>query len=101
MGLRGMEKRIWSGLLCLLMIWALLPAVYAEEASEDAPAEEETETAETAETAEKPEESVEENHSFLQKLWDGLLTAAPWILGGVIVILFITSVIFRIGKKKS
>lgn len=54
-----------------------------------------------SQTAEKPEESVEENHSFLQKLWDGLLTAAPWILGGVIVVLFITSVIFRIGKKKS
>ena len=29
MSLRGMEKRIWSGLLCLLMIWALLPVVRA------------------------------------------------------------------------
>ena len=56
MSLRGMEKRIWSGLLCLLMIWALLPAVYAEEASVDPPAEEETEAAETTETAEEPEE---------------------------------------------
>lgn len=50
---------------------------------------------------EKEEETAEEDHSGLQKVWSGILSATPWILGGVIVLLFIASVVLHFGKKKN
>lgn len=63
----------------------------------------ETETEEAA--AEKPEEpeaddAAEDSRSFLQKAWEGLLNAVPWILGGAIVVLFILTYVVRPGGKK-
>ena len=49
MSLRGMEKRIWSGLLCMLLILALFPVGFAEETAAE-------EAAEETETTEVPEE---------------------------------------------
>lgn len=48
-----------------------------------------------------PAEETVEEHSFLQKVWTWILSVTPWALGGVVVILFIVSVVIRIGKKKS
>ena len=53
MKLSNTEKRIWSCLLCIFLILALLPAGFAEEGSE---ASEEPVSTEETETAEKPEE---------------------------------------------
>ena len=46
---RDMKKRIWSGLLCLLLILALFPVGFAEETAAE-------EAAEETETTEVPEE---------------------------------------------
>ena len=46
---RDMKKRIWSGLLCLLLLLALLPVCFAEETESE-------EAGEATETAEGPEE---------------------------------------------
>jgi len=74
----------------------------------------EAETEETAaaeEAAEKPagdpgaetaEDSAgEDARSFLQRAWEGLLGAVPWILGGAIIVLFILTRVIRPENKKS
>ena len=82
----------------------------AEAAAEPEPADTaagETETEEAA--AEKPadpvpdpepDDAAEDSRSFLQKAWEGLLNAVPWILGGAIVVLFILTYVVRPGGKK-
>ena len=80
----------------------------AEEAPEPVPAHTSGPTAEpTAEPTAKPaaeepaaETAVEEPEPFLQSVWTFLLDAAPWILGGVIIILFLVTYVFHIGGKQ-
>ena len=52
--------------------------------------------AETAEGSAK-----EDARSFLQRAWEGLLGAVPWILGGAIIVLFILTRVIRPENKKS
>lgn len=89
----------------------------AEEAETEAIAEAETEETAEAETEEAPEEVPEESageptpetaeddgqgdtRSFLQRAWEGILDAVPWILSGAIIVLFILTYVVRPGKKK-
>ena len=51
--------------------------------------------AETAEGSAK-----EDARSFLQRAWEGLLDAVPWILGGAIIVLFILTRVIRPENKK-
>ncbi len=68
-----------------------------------------TETEETASAenaaegpdAETAEGSAKEDaRSFLQRAWEGLLDAVPWILGGAIIVLFILTRVIRPENKK-
>ena len=51
--------------------------------------------AETAEGSAK-----EDARSFLQRAWEGLLDAVPWILGGASIVLFILTRVIRPENKK-
>ena len=76
-----------------------------EAAAEEAETEEAVEEA-PEESAEDPapetaaNEGEEEARSFLQRVWEGILSAVPWILGGAIVVLFILTRVIRPEKKK-
>ena len=90
----------------------------AEEAESESAVEEAETAAEEAETEEAPEEAAEESaaeepapetaedsgqgdtRSFLQRAWEGILDAVPWILSGAIIVLFILTYVVRPGKKK-
>lgn len=83
----------------------------AEPADMAAGSAETEETAAAEEAAEKPagdpgaetaEDSAgEDARSFLQRAWEGLLGAVPWILGGAIIVLFILTRMIRPENKKS
>ena len=82
-----------------------------EESASVESAAEETETEETVkEAAEEPAEDSapdtedtgmeEDARSFLQRAWEGILSAVPWILGGAMIVLFILTRVVRPEKKK-
>ena len=87
--------------------------VAESEAAETTAEESETEEA-AGETPEKSEEEPagepapetaedgqgEDTRSFLQKAWEGILDAVPWILGGTIIVLFMLTYVIHPGKKK-
>ena len=50
------------------------------------------------ETAE--DDKQDDSRSFLQRAWEGILDAVPWILGGAIIVLFMLTYVIRPGKKQ-
>ena len=66
------------------------PAAAAEEALAEAAA---------AEDEEEEEETTEERRSFLQSVWSFILNATPWVLGIVILGLFILTYVLKFGRK--
>ena len=71
------------------------------ETEEAAAAEKDVEESTEVPAAETAEGSVEEDaRSFLQRAWESLLDAVPWILGGAIIVLFILTRVIRPENKK-
>ena len=66
--------------------------------TEEAAAAEKAAEGPDAETAEGS--AKEDARSFLQRAWEGLLDAVPWILGGAIIVLFILTRVIRPENKK-
>ena len=66
--------------------------------TEEAAAAEKAAEGPDAETAEGS--AKEDARSFLQRAWEGLLDAVPWILGGSIIVLFILTRVIRPENKK-
>ena len=66
--------------------------------TEEAAAAEKVAEGPDAETAEGS--AKEDARSFLQRAWEGLLDAVPWILGGAIIVLFILTRVIRPENKK-
>ncbi len=75
-----------------------MDAVEAE--TEEAAAEKPENAAEDQVPDQKADNPAEDSRSFLQKVWEGLLNAVPWILGGAIIVLFILTYVVRPGGKK-
>ena len=71
-----------------------------EETAEEAPEEALAESAEDPVPETAADEGEEEARSFLQRAWEGILSAVPWILGGAVVVLFILTRVIRPEKKK-
>ena len=70
-----------------------------EAAAAAAASTEKTAKQETApEQAETPEE--ESSPSFLQRLWDLILLITPWVLGVMVVVLFLVTYVIRIKQRK-
>ena len=71
------------------------PEMPAEAPAEPAPAAE----AAATEDEEEEEETTEERRSFLQSVWSFILNATPWVLGIVILGLFILTYVLKFGRK--